>query len=66
VLEWVFKFLICAFCGFVVVYVAKLGLDMLFLPEPANRIAYLILAVGVLIVACRYLGAPPSGGEPKV
>ena len=63
-LNWLFRFLICALVVVVVVYVCNLLMGMIALPEPARVIILLIVAVGCLIAIIRYLGMPPGAGEP--
>ncbi len=63
-LNWLFKFLLCALAVVIVVYVCNLLLGMITLPYPAYIIILLIIAVGCILVVARYLGMPPSGGGP--
>ncbi len=60
-LTWLGKFIICAIAICVVVYVCKLLLAQVALPEPIGTLVLLLIGVGVLIFIVRYLGAPPSG-----
>lgn len=63
-LNWLFRFLICALVVVVVVYVCQLLLGLVALPEPARIIVLLIIAVGCLIAVVRYLGMPPGSEIP--
>lgn len=65
-LNWLLKFLLCALAVVVVVYVCRLLLGMILLPEPAGTIVLLIIAVAVVIFVVRYLGWPPSSGQGEV
>lgn len=60
-LSWLFKFLCAALVVVIVVYVCKLLLDVVHIPEPAHTIVMLLIGVGVLIFVVRYIGAPPGG-----
>lgn len=62
-LNWLFRFLVCALVIVVVVYVCNLLLSMIVLPEPARVIVLLIIAVACLIAVVRYLGWPPAAGS---
>lgn len=63
-LSWLLRFLVCALVIVIVVYVCNLLLGMVQLPYPAYIIILLIIAVGCVVVAARYLGMPPSGDGP--
>ncbi len=61
-LQWLFRFLICALVLVVVIYVCNMFVGMIVLPEPARMILLLIIAVACLLAALRYLGMPPAEG----
>jgi hypothetical protein len=60
-LNWLFRFLVCALVVVIVIFVCHLLLGMVALPYPAYVIVLLIIAVGCVIVVARYLGMPPTG-----